>query len=83
MELSKDIRHRPLVFLRFNPDKYFDANNKKIPSCFSVSKTGILKVNNTKKWNERLGNLKVQIDYWIKNTTHKIVEVIQLYFDEN
>ncbi len=84
MELSQDIGHRPLIFIRFNPDKYFNKNNKKITSCFSIpKKTGILKVNNNKKWNERLNNLKNQIDYWNKNKTDKTVEIIQLYYDEN
>ncbi len=84
MEISQDINHRPLIFLRFNPDKYYDKENKSIPSCFSITqKTGALKVNNNKKWNERLNNLKNQIDYWNKNKTDKTVEVIQLYYDEN
>lgn len=84
MELSQDINHRPLIFIRFNPDKYFDKDNKSIASCFSITKsTGALKVNNNKKWTERLDNLKTQIDYWIKNKTDKTIEVIQLYYDEN
>ncbi len=84
MELSQDINHRPLIFIRFNPDKYFDQDNKNIPSCFSITKkTGALKVNNNKKWNERLSNLKTQIDYWNKNETDKTIEIIQLYYDEN
>ncbi len=84
MELSQDINHRPLVFIRFNPDKYFDQDNKNIPSCFSITKkTGALKVNNKKKWNERLSNLKTQIDYWMNNNTDKTIEIIQLYYDEN
>ena len=24
MELSQDVHHRPIVFIRFNPDKYVD-----------------------------------------------------------
>ena len=33
MELSQDVGHRPLVFLRFNPDDYID-NGKQISSCW-------------------------------------------------
>ncbi len=84
MELSQDIGHRSLIFIRFNPDKYYDKENKKIPSCFSITqKTGALKINNKNKWNDRLSNLKTQIDYWIQNQTDKTIEIIQLYYDEN
>ena len=38
MELSQDVGHRPIIFIRFNPDQYFDINNKKIASCWSYSK---------------------------------------------
>ena len=84
MELSRDIGHRPIIFIRFNPDKYIDKNNKSIPSCFSITKTtGALKITNTNKWNTRLNSLKNQIDYWNKNETNKTIEIIQLYYDEN
>ena len=33
MELSKDVGHCPIVFIRFNPDDYF-KNNDKITSCW-------------------------------------------------
>jgi hypothetical protein len=84
MEISQDVNHRPVVFIRFNPDKYYDKNNKKIPSCFSViKKTGALKITDKKIWNERLNNLKNTTEYWIKHGTEKTLEVIQMYYDEN
>jgi len=86
MELSQDVGHRPIIFIRFNPDHYFDINNKKIASCWSYSK--IKKHINidrkqVKEWNIRLNSLKEQITYWLNNKTEKTVEVIQLYFDQN
>jgi hypothetical protein len=67
-----------------NPDKYTDENDKSIPSCFSITKnTGALKVNNEKKWNERLNTLKNKIDYWVNTETEKTVELIPLYYDKN
>jgi hypothetical protein len=84
MEISKDVNHKPIVFIRFNPDKYIDKNNKNIPSCWSINKnTGVLKINYVNKWNERLNSLKEQIDYWSIYDTDKTVEVVQLYYDEN
>ncbi len=84
MEISQDVNHRPTVFIRFNPDKYYDKNNNKIPSCFSITKeTGALKITDEGKWNERLNNLKEVSEYWIEHGTEKTLEVIQMYYDEN
>ena len=84
MQLSQDVGHRPIVFIRFNPDQYNAQTGEKHKSCWSISNIGISFVNknNKKEWNERLNNLKNQIDYWLINKTDKIVEVIQLYYDE-
>ena len=30
MELSQDLQHRPIVFIRFNPDSYINQNKLKI-----------------------------------------------------
>jgi len=55
MELSQDLGHRPIIFIRFNPDDYIDKNSKKIRSCWSVTKkTGIVKIECKAEWNERL-----------------------------
>ena len=42
----------------------------------------MLQKNKLKDWNNRLDNLKNQIDYWCKDEhkTEKTVEIIQLYF---
>lgn len=84
MELSQDVGHRPIVFLRFNPDNYIDSD-KKIQSCWSLDGKGfcVIKKNKQKEWNDRLSSLKSQIDYWInpENKTDKTVEIIQLFYD--
>jgi hypothetical protein len=88
MQLSQDIGHRPLIFIRFNPDAYINADNEKITSCWGTTpKTGILKIKNNKidEWNNRLEELKSQIEYWSndENKTDKTVETIQLFYDQN
>lgn len=84
MQLSQDIDHRPLVFIRFNPDSYKDNNDKTIKSCFQISKTtGILSIGKKKEWNERLSALKDEIGIWVDKRTDKMIEVISLYYDEN
>ncbi len=84
MEISKDVGHRPIIFIRFNPDSYYDINNIKIPSCWSITeKRGLLKISNKIMWNNRLNSLKEQIKYWIENKTDKTIEVIELFFNQN
>lgn len=86
MEISKDVGHRPIVFIRFNPDDYINENNENIKSCWKINNKGIIQIqkNKIEEWNNRLEFLKNQIEYWCKeeNKTNKMIEVIQLYFDE-
>lgn len=85
MELSQDVNHRPIVFIRFNPDSYLDGD-KNINSCWGVNGKGLLNIKKTKKieWKDRLEALKNQIEYWssIENKTEKTVEIIQLFYDK-
>jgi hypothetical protein len=82
MELSQDVQHRPIVFIRFNPDDY-TSGEKKITSCWGANKNGICVVKKTKQteWSDRLNALKSQIDYWTQNNTEKTIEIIQLFYD--
>jgi plastocyanin len=84
MELSQDMGHRPIIFIRFNPDEY-EKNGINISSCWGQDKKGICVVKKTKinEWRERLIELKQIIDYWInpENRTNKTVEIIQLFYD--
>ncbi len=84
MELSLDVNHRPIVFIRFNPDEY-TQNEVKTTSCWGINKKGLCVVKKTKKkeWKERLVSLEELIKYWINpdNTTGKTVEVIQLFYN--
>jgi hypothetical protein len=84
MEISKDISHRPLVFIRFNPDSYKDINNNVISSCWYNNSKGICQIKKDKieEWNNRLEQLKSNVQYWIDNKTDKTVEIIQLFYDQ-
>jgi len=85
MELSQDTGHRPIVFIRFNPDEY-EQNGKIITSCWGTNEKGICVVKKSKKreWEERLNILEQQVNYWIdpQNITNKTVETVQLFYDE-
>jgi hypothetical protein len=83
MEISQDVGHRPVVFIRFNPDKYKTGEGI-VQSCWTQNKLGICVIKSTKttEWKERLCVLRDNIDYWINNTTDKTVEVVELYYDK-
>ncbi len=85
MEISQDINHRPLIFIRFNPDDY-KKEEVRITSCWGIGKSGTCSIKRNKKseWEERLQTLQNQIVYWTnpENQTNKTVEVVQLFYDE-
>ena len=84
MELSQDVGHKPIVFIRFNPDDY-DENEIRISSCWGLNNKGICVVKKSKnnEWIQRLNTLKEQLNYWINpdNITNKTIEIIQLFYD--
>lgn len=45
MEISQDLGHRPIIFIRFNPDSYKNKENKLINSCWQINKLGICCIN--------------------------------------
>ncbi len=80
MELSLDLNHRPIIFIRFNPDKYKN-NGKVISSCWGINGYGICVVKKQGEWLERLGVLRETINYWINNSSDKNIEQIPLFYD--
>ena len=84
MELSQDLAHRPIVFIRFNPDDY-EKDGYTVDSCWGINKTGIcdVKKSQRKEWNRRLTVLEENIAYWVnpENTTNKTIETVQLFYD--
>ena len=91
MGISQDVNHRPIVFIRFNPDEYI-KNNEKISSCWGVNGNGIccVKKNKQKEWGERLNRLEDEISKIIKEgkeevgqsaPTAKMIEFINLFFN--
>jgi prophage antirepressor-like protein len=81
MELSRDIGHRNMLMIRFNPDGYVNLKGEKISSCWNRNnKTGLLQLVNQKDWNARINTLKEQIRYWMDNVPEKNVEIIQLFY---
>jgi len=82
MEISKDVGHKNIIFIRFNPDDYINSKNIKIKSCWKLNNKGNLLLYDKENWTTRLNSLKDQINYWITNKTDKMIETVQLYYDE-
>ena len=85
MEISQDVGHRSIVFVRFNPDQYVNKDGIKINTCWTINKsTKLLCVSkaNDKEWTNRLNSLMQQVQYWLDNKSEKMVEIVQLFYDE-
>jgi hypothetical protein len=82
MEISRDLGHRPIVFIRFNPDGYITKEGEVIKSCWKMNKLGIIALVSTKKseWEFRIESLKEQIKYWIENPLEKTIEIVELFY---
>ena len=82
MELSRDLDHRPIIFLRFNPDGYVDENEVEIKSCWSYNSAGFMRVTKKKEgeWKNRLESLMDQINYWMNNDPTRTVTIVELFY---
>lgn len=82
MQISQDLQHRPIVFIRFNPDAYTNKDGIVVKSCWKMNKLGVVQIMKTKEkeWEERIEVLKQQIQYWIDNPSVKTVEIIELFY---
>jgi len=84
MELSQDLNHRPIIFIRFNPDSYTN-NDVKVTSCWNINKDGLshIKKNKVAEWADRLNTLKEAIIYWSnpENISDKLLETVKLFYN--
>ena len=82
MEISQDVGHRSIVFIRFNPDSYTNPDGVLVKSCWKLNKIGVMLISKSKEkeWVERINSLKAQIQYWIDNPTEKTIEIIELFY---
>ena len=49
MEISQDLNHRPIIFIRFNSDSYINNKGLLIKSCWRLNKLGIMTIIKNKK----------------------------------
>ena len=60
VQIFQDTKFKPLIFIRFNPDKYYNTTNKLVESPWKVQKDGFVKIteNEEVNWVHRLNMLK-------------------------
>jgi hypothetical protein len=82
MQLSQDVNHRSIVFIRFNPDDYVNQEGILVKSCWRLNKLGIMHIAKAKKneWDKRIETLMDTIQYWVDHPTEKMVEIIELFY---
>ena len=73
MEIFEDLGSRPIVFIRFNPDKY-QGN-----TCFKTTTTGLSL--DKKEWKTRIITLVETIKQYIK-PQHKNVHIVHLFYED-
>jgi hypothetical protein len=79
MQLFEDFGSRPVVFIRFNPDKYL-----MFQSSFKYHKTtGVPIIRNKDEWCNRLNSLKETVNIWLKEIPTKEVTEEYLFYDKS
>ena len=80
MELMIDLGNRPIIFIRFNPDKYTSKRKTKVKGCFN-EKTYIVRKT---EFNKRSKKLIKVLTKWIEynDIPEKEVTTEYLFFDD-
>ena len=82
-ELFTDVGDRPIVFIRFNPDKYKSANGKFVKSPFKYDKKlEIPTISNKLDWDNRLDMLASRFEHHINNIPSQLITNDLLFYDE-
>lgn len=80
-DLQKDVNTRPLVLIRFNPDKY-KSKGKKYRSVFSKTRgTRLYKIGCPKKYDQRMMTLIKLLSFYLTNGPKTQFVEHKLYFD--
>lgn len=81
MEIARDLRHRDILFIRFNPDSY-TITGKIISSCWKLDGYGMCVINNMEDWVYRLNVLKSLISECLTRKLKKNLQTFPLFYDD-
>ena len=81
--LWEDVQYRPIVFIRFNPDKYTIGNDT-FKSCWKLTKRGLCVIDETQKnnWLHRLQSLKKHLLLWVQSLPEEQLTTEYLFYDK-
>ena len=77
MSIFQGLGSRPMVMIRFNPDKYVTDSGQKLKGCWHG--TGLVRQNT--EWESRLRVLGGAIEKWWTRVPDKEVTVEHLFYD--
>jgi len=89
-ELYLDLGDRPLIIIRFNPDRYINYNEEKVEGCFKpliniedIHKKKFYDINQT-EWKRRIDILVNEIKKYLQLDTfpNKMYTEVKLFYDE-
>ena len=80
MELFTDLGHRPLVFIRLNPDGYTHVG-KRVGKVFSTQRSGELKLNKS-EFSRRFSALVDVVGANLHSVPTREVSVVELFFND-
>ena len=90
MQLSVDVSrihfpeiiHRDIVLIRFNPDKYTDADGQVHKSCFYRNKRGVVVLAKTSEWEHRIAELIKTVQFWITAKPERTMLLLHLFMTQ-
>jgi hypothetical protein len=83
MQIFTDLGSRPLVVLRFNPDKYTNADGQQVRCLFTFGHDNLIVVEDLTQLDQRVYILSQRIRYHVENVPLKELTVERLYYDES
>jgi hypothetical protein len=79
-ELFQDVGMRPVIFVRFNPDKYTNDQHQAIKSCWTHNAKGLSVIQDQTAWQARLAILAKSVAFHIATVPEKLITIEQLFF---
>ncbi len=84
-EICNDVGHRPIVFFRFNLDKYKDKDGNNVPSPWGGKRAnGVVTLSKKWKpaWEARLEKLREAVEKYLNSSSmkDKDYEIVHLYY---
>jgi hypothetical protein len=80
MEISQDVRHKPVVFIRINPDEYRSKDGY-VDGAFTLTANGVV-IKRVAEFDSRLSLLKQTVKDAMATCPDRTITVIKLFFDE-